>query len=158
MGSMAASRAAPSRATLAQHRVDQRGIVPGVTILLREPHRKIDRGVVGHVEKQDLRGADQQRAFDPRRAVGKTAFEQAGEQMTQRAEPAHDGRDDGAHQRAVALVLERIEVAGFKLLVERPLAPQHALDDVRGDAPGGEAGGWRVSEGAAGSFDITRLS
>ena len=74
--------------------------------------------------------------------------------MTQRAEPADDVRHDGANQRAVALVLERIEIAGFELFVERPLAPQHAVDDVRGDAPGGEAGGGGVSEGAAGSFGI----
>ena len=97
--------------------------MPGVTILLRETHRKIDCGVIGNVEKQDLRGADQQRAFDPRRTVGKSAFEQAGEQVTQRAEPADHGRDDGAHQRPVALLLECIEAAGFKLFVERPLAP-----------------------------------
>ena len=85
--------------------------MPGVTILLREPHGKIDRGVIGHVEKKDLRGADQQRAFDPRRAVREAAVEQAGEQMAQRAEPADHGCDDGANQRAVALLLERIEAA-----------------------------------------------
>ena len=59
--------------------------------------------MVGHVEQEDLRGADQQRGLDPRRIGRQAAFEQSAEQMPQRAEPAQHGRDDAAHQRAVAL-------------------------------------------------------
>ena len=54
-----------------QHGVDQAGVVRGLAVVLREPHRKIDRRVVGHVEKQDLRRADQQRDLDLRRVRGR---------------------------------------------------------------------------------------
>ncbi len=42
-------------------------------------------------------------------------------------------------RRAVALG-QRAEIALLELLVERPLLPQHAADDVGGDAARGEAG------------------
>ena len=106
---------------------------------LRQPHRQIDGGVVGHVEEQDLRGADQQDVFDLRRRRRQALFQQDREQMAQGAEPAQHRRDDGPHQGAVALG-QRAEIALLKLLVERPLLPQHGADDVGGDAARGEAG------------------
>ena len=62
--------------------------------------------------------------------------------MPERAEPAQHGRDHAAHQRAVA-IRQRGEIAALELLVERTLAPQHAVDDVGGDAARGEAGSVR---------------
>ena len=44
----------------AQHGVDQAGIARGVLLALHQTHRQIDRGVIGHIEKEDLRGAEQQ--------------------------------------------------------------------------------------------------
>ena len=77
---------------------------------LRQPHRQIDGGMVGHVEEQDLRGADQQDVFDLRRRRRQALFKQRREQMPQGAEPAQHRRDDGPHQRAVALG-QRAEIA-----------------------------------------------
>ena len=125
---------------LAQHRVDEAGIVRGVVVGLRQPHRQIDGGVVRHVEKQDLRRADQQDVFDLRRRLRQALFK-------------HGPRADGASvpsrrstvatmvrtRRAVALG-QRAEIALLQLLVERPLLPQHAADDVGGDAARGETG------------------
>jgi hypothetical protein len=51
---------------LAQHGVDQPRIARIAPIRLHQPHREVDRRMVGHLEPQDLRGADQQRGLDPR--------------------------------------------------------------------------------------------
>ena len=66
-----------------QHRIDQSGIARGVAVGLHQPHRKIDRGMVGHVEKQNLRGAEQERGLDPRRLRRQAAFEERPQQMAQ---------------------------------------------------------------------------
>ena len=80
-----ACRARPCRAAralgavardAAQHGVDEAGIARGAAVGLRQPHRQIDGGVIGHVEPENLRGADQQRGLDPRRVGGKTVVEQ----------------------------------------------------------------------------------
>ena len=123
-----------------QHRIDQTGKARRMPVGLHQPYREIDRGVVGHAEKQNLRGADEERGLDARRLRRRAAFEQAAEQMTQRAEPAQHGGDDGARQRPVAL-LEQCEFGrGVEQFVERTAAAQHAVDHVGGDAPDGEAG------------------
>ncbi len=123
----------------AEHRIDQPGIVQAAPVGLRQPHREIDRGVVGHLEPENLRGADQQRGLDPRRVGGKTALEQQAEQMAQRAEPPQHRRHHGAHQRAVAIGERRQRRMRLvvELLVERPPSAQHRLDDVGGDSAGG---------------------
>ena len=77
--------------------------VGSAAIGLRQPHREVDRGVIGHVEKQDLRGANQQGRFNPRRFGRRAALEQTAEQMAQGAEPAQRRADDVARQSAVAL-------------------------------------------------------
>ena len=59
-----------------QHRIDQAGKVRRLPVGLRKPHREIDGGMVGHIEKQDLRRADQQRGLDPRRLRRQAAFEE----------------------------------------------------------------------------------
>ena len=101
--------------------------------------------MIRHVEEQDLRGADQQHGLDARRVGGKSALEELAEQMAQRAEPAQHGRDELAHQRAVA-VGERREArmrSASSSPIERPLAAQHVVEDVGGDAAGGETGHFR---------------
>ena len=95
--------------------------------------------MIGDVEEQDLRGTNQQRGLEPRCIRRQAAFQEAREQMTQRAEPAHHGCDDRPHQGAVAL-LERVELASFELFVERPLAAQHSVDQAGRDAASREAG------------------
>ena len=86
-----------------QHRVDQAGKMQRLAILAREPHREIDRGMVGHFEKQNLRGTDQQRGLDPRRLRRRPLLEKRPEQIAQGAEPAqHDG-NDRPRQPAVAI-------------------------------------------------------
>ena len=106
--------------------------------------------MVGNLEPENLRGADQQNDFGARRLGGKSLFEETGEQMAQGAEPAQHGGDQPAHQRAVA-VGERSE-AGMRglsgqLFVERDPPPQHAVENVGGDLAGGEAGDFRLRGG-----------
>ena len=94
--------------------------------------------MVRHFEPQDLRGADEQRGFDPRCVGGKAAFKPTTEQMAQRPEPAQHRRHQGAYQRAVAIRQRskvRVRRAIVELLVERPAAAQHAVEDVGGDPP-----------------------
>ena len=94
--------AAISRAA-AQDGVDEAGVAAGATIGLHQPHREIDRGMVGHVHPENLRGADQECALRAGRIGRNAAIEHAGEQMAKRAKPAQDGRHQPAHQRAVAI-------------------------------------------------------
>ena len=102
--------------------------------------------MVGHVEKQDLRGSDQQHGFDARRILGKAGVEELPQQMAQRADAAQHGGDELAHQRAVALGERRkprMRIRAVELGVERTMAAQHIVQDVGGDATGGEAGNFR---------------
>ena len=134
-----------------QHGVDQAGIARGAAVGLRQPHRQIDRGMIGHFEPEDLRGADQQDGFGARRVGGKALVEKSAEQMAQGAEPPQHGGGEPAHQRAVA-VGERgqagMRVFAGQLLVERDAPPQNAVENVGGDSSGGEAGDFRLRGGA----------
>ena len=134
-----------------QHGVDQPGVARRASVGLRQAHRQIDRGVIGHFQPQDLRGADQQNGFHARRLGRKTLVEKPTEQLAQGAEPAQHGGGEPAHQRTVA-VGERGKawmrgLAG-KLLVERDFPPQHAVENVGGYPAGGEAGYFRLGGGA----------
>ena len=127
-----------------QHGVDETGIARGAAVGLHETHGKVDGGVVRHFEPKNLRGADQQRGFDPRRVGGKAACEPTTEQMAQRAEPAQYRRHQGAHQRPVAIRQSSkigMRCAIVELLVERPASAQHAVEDVGGDSARGKPGG-----------------
>src|SRR5215471_14396197 len=81
--------------------------------------------------------------------------------MPQRAEPAQHGRDDAPRQGAVA-IRQRGEswmrLLAVDLLVERASAAQHSVDDVGGDAAGGEAGdfGLRGKTGTRHRISIPR--
>src|ERR1700760_3562870 len=63
--------------------------------------------------------------------------------MTERAEPAQDGRDQPAHQCAIA-VGERLQCGmsggALKLLIERAMLVQPAVEHIRRDPPRREAG------------------
>jgi len=62
--------------------------------------------------------------------------------MAQRAKPAQHGRHDAPHQGAVAVLQigePRMGALAVELLVERPRTPQHPIEDVGGDAPGGKS-------------------
>ncbi len=126
-----------------QHGIDQAGIARGAPVGLRQPHREIDRGVVGHLEPEDLHGADQQYGFDARRIARETLVEIAAEQMAQRAEPAQRGGGEPPHQRAVAFGQRRQARMGAlagELFVERDAPPQHAVENVGGDPARAKAG------------------
>jgi hypothetical protein len=82
--------------------------------------------MVRHVEPEQLRGADQQDRFDPRRVGRETAVERSSEQMPQGAEAAQNGADELARQRPIALRQSRKGASGLtalELLVERPVPP-----------------------------------
>ena len=124
-----------------QHGVDEAGIAGVAPVGLHEPHREVDGGMVGHIEKQDLRGTDKERGLDPRRFGRKPAAQPVADQPAQRAEPAQHGRDDAADQRPVALG-ERGEASPrlgcVELLVERPAAHKHRLEELGGDTARGK--------------------
>ena len=106
---------------------------------LRQPHRKIDRGVIRHIEKQNLRGAEQERGLDARRMHRQPALDEQADQMAQGAEPAQHGADQRPRQRPVALVKRRqCAATGVRLVeqfIEPAALPQHALDDIRSGEP-----------------------
>ena len=135
-----------------QHGIDQTGEMNGVAVGPRQPHRKIDGGVVGHIEEQDLRCADQQHDLDPSRLRGQPAFEKQPDQMAQRAEPAQRGRDQRAGERPIAVGKAGkpgIGAGAVELLIERAMLPQHGVENVGGNAPGGETG-YVVAAGRSG--------
>ena len=110
--------------------------------------------MVGYAEKQDLRGAEEQRGLDPRRLRRRAAIEQQAEQMTQRAEPAQHGGDQRAGERPVALVERGKFARRVEQFVERAAAAQHAIDHVGGDPPDGEAG--HVGSGSLNEPSLSR--
>ena len=63
--------------------------------------------MVRYVEKQDLRGADQERAFHARRVGRQAALETLGDQVAKRAKPPQHRRNDAADERAVTLGEQR---------------------------------------------------
>ena len=77
----------------AQHGIDQARISRGVAVRLHQADGKIDRRMIGHVEEQDLCGADQQRRLHARHLLRRTAFEQEAEEMAQGAEAPQDDGD-----------------------------------------------------------------
>ena len=123
-----------------QHRIDQTGKARRMPVGRSKPHREIDGGMVGHVEKQDLRGAKKKRGLDPRRLRRQAAFEERPKQVAQGAEPAQHRSDQRTGERTVALV-QRGELAlRVEKLVERAVAADDALDHVGRDAADREAG------------------
>src|SRR4051812_44410961 len=98
--------------------------------------------MIRHVEKENLRSADQQHGLDARRIVRKSALEEFLEEMPQRADTAQHGRDQLADQRAVT-ICERGEagmrLGALKLRVERTPPAQHIVEDISGDAACGQS-------------------
>ncbi len=108
-----------------------------------QPYREIDGRVIGHVEKKNLRRTDQQRGLDTRCLCRRAPLEKEIQQIAQRAEPAQDSCDQRPRERAVALGERgkcRVRIDAVKLLIERTMTAQHAIDDFGRDAPGGETG------------------
>ena len=132
----------------AQHRIDEPGIFRGAPVRLHQPHRQIDRGVIGHVHPENLRGADQERALRARRVGRNAAIEQPRQHMAERAEPPQDRRHQPPHQRAVAIgqrLQSGMRAGAVELLVERAVLMQHAVENIRRDPPRRETGhlGWQ---------------
>ena len=86
-----------------EHGVDQAGIAGPMAVRLHQTDGQIDGRMVGHVEEEDLRGADQERALDARRFLRQTAFEENADEMAQRAEPPQHHRDQRSRQRPIAV-------------------------------------------------------
>ena len=80
-----------------QHRIDEAGKVRAVAIGLRQPHREIDRGMIGHIEKRICAAPDQQRGLDARRVLRQAALQQQAEEVAQacRAAAARSRRAPG---------------------------------------------------------------
>ena len=59
--------------------------------------------MIGNLQKQNLRGAKQQRRLDQRRLRRQPTFEHWREQMPQRAKPAKHHANERANQGAIPL-------------------------------------------------------
>ena len=75
-----------------QYGVDETGIARRLPVRLREPHRKIDGGVIRHIEKKNLGRADEQRGLDARRLRGQAVLETEADEVAQRTQPAQRRR------------------------------------------------------------------
>src|SRR5579862_729857 len=98
--------------------------------------------MIGHFEPQDLRRAEQQDRFGARRVGRKALVEKAADNAAQCAEPPQHRGGEPPHQRAVAIGERgeaRMRALAGKLFVERDAPAQHAVENVGGNAPGGEA-------------------
>src|SRR5579872_3994062 len=97
--------------------------------------------MVGYVEEKNLCGADQQRRFRARRLFRRPAFEEKTQHIAERSEPPDHCGCKRTDKSAIALrKLGEPAMRGGALekLVERPMPPQHAFNDVSGDSAGGE--------------------
>ena len=99
--------------------------------------------MVGDIEKQNLRRANEQRGFHPRHLLRQAAFETKPDEMAERAEPAQHGGHQRPGERAIAVregCESGIGLGVFELLIERAAPPQYAIDNVRRYAADGEPG------------------
>ena len=131
----------------AQHRIDEPGIFRGPPIRLYQPHRQIDRGMIGHIHPENLRRSDQERALRAWRVGRDAAIEQPRQHMAERAEPAQDRCHQPPHQGAIAIGqrLQRWMCAdAVELIVKGAVLVQDAVEDVRRDPACRETGhlGW----------------
>jgi hypothetical protein len=126
-----------------QHRIHQASIVRCLAVGPHEPHREINRRMIGNIEPQNLGGADKKRRLDPRSIGRASASEKQTEEVAERAEAAqHDGHQ-GADERAVTLRKgrpNRIGACAIELIVERPMPPQDIVENVGRGAPRRQAG------------------
>ena len=118
---------------------------------MRKANRKIDCGMIWHVEEEDLRGAHEQSALDTRRIRRKTTFKHRCEQMAQCAQSPQYGRDEAAHKRAIAVGEFAQRTLILELFVERTFAMENAFENIRDDAADGEAGNGRRHDALEGS-------
>ena len=123
--------------TTAQHRVDEADMPRRAPVGLRQPHGQVDGGMIGHVHPQDLRCAEHQRGLRALRIRRHAAIEQARQHEAQGSKPAQHGRDQPPHQRAVAVAQRldrRMRGCAIQLVVQRAVAQENVVDDVRSDA------------------------
>ena len=92
---------------VAQHGVGERGVGRGLRVGAHGAHGEVHRRMIGHVEEEQLRGADDERVFERAGLLGQPLLEKFRQRGADRAEAAQRGRDDRANQRAVAHV-ERV--------------------------------------------------
>ncbi len=124
-----------------QHRIGHAGIARRPAVGLHQTDRKIDGGMVWHVEPEDLRRADKQRGFKPRRP--RRELYPLTEEMAQGAQPAQHHGHQGTHQCAIAN-RKRCKIGlrrpFFEFVLKRPMPAQHAFEDLSSDPPRGKSG------------------
>jgi glycine/D-amino acid oxidase-like deaminating enzyme len=124
-----------------QYGVDETGIARRLPVRLREPHRKIDGGVIRHIEKKYLGRSDEQRGLDARRLRRQAFLETEADEVAQRPQPAQRRCGERPDERTVAprqFRKGRARGGGFELVVEGAAAAKHAVENVGGDTAGGE--------------------
>ena len=103
-------------------------------------HGKIDRGMIGRVEKQNLGRRDDERPFQRAGLFRQSFLKKRSERFADGAEPAQGNGRDRAGQRPVARIERaqpRMGVLAGKTLLERPAHRERIGEDLsRGDARG----------------------
>ena len=125
-----------------QHRVDQPAIARRAAVGMHQPHGQIDRRMIRHLEPENLRHPQQQRGLGSRRIGRQAALEEYAEDVPQGPEPPQHGGDQMAHQGAVA-VGERPQARIRRYIeqfVERPMAAQHAIENLGREPPRRQSG------------------
>ena len=112
----------------AQDAVDQAGEALGARVGLGVRDGEVDRGAVGDVEEQDLRGSDVQHMRKLMRIGRQRPLEPPRDQPRNRAAIPQRRRQDRAHQRPVAH-LERAEVGMAVVMVGEPVERRACVDD-----------------------------
>jgi len=103
--------------------------------------------VIGDVHPENLRRPDQERTLRAWRVGRNAAVEQPRQQMPQAAESPQNRCDQPPHQGAVAIgqrLQSGMRGGAIKLVVQRPVLMQYALEDIRRDPPRRKPGhlGW----------------
>ena len=110
---------------IAQHGIGEAGERRRQRVGARRAHRQIDRRVIGHIEKKNLRRAGDENPFQHGGFARHAALEELVHGLAQGAEAAHRHGDDGAREGAVA----RLEA---RQLLVRLVAGEALVDGMTG--------------------------
>jgi hypothetical protein len=95
--------------------------------------------MVGYIEQEDLRGAQEKCGLDSRGVRGSAALEEQAKQMAQRAESPQRDCGERAGQRPIALgECGKARLSVLDLFVQRALAAQDTFEQIGGDATRGK--------------------
>ena len=129
------------RRNLAQYGIDQTLEAAGIAILTRQGDGKIDDGMGAGVEEQKLGCSAQQDLACRAGFARQRLLQKTGQNVFDLAAPAQAGRNDGAHEPAIALgeALHQSGILARKDFVEWLSAAEDVMQDAHRHAARGQA-------------------